>query len=445
MSRVNPTILSVKALVGSIRRNLEGDFSGVHVQGEIVGLTRAASGHIYLTLKDSSAQIRAMIFKTNARFLKFQPMDGMEIVARGKISVYEPRGEMQFVVDSMEPVGDGALALAFEKLKKELAQKGWFASERKQDIPEFPSCVGIVTSLSAAALYDALRILLARQPGLHIIVSPTPVQGAQAPPQIVAALNNLDESGLCDVIIIVRGGGSPEDLWAFNDPVVVEAVVNCNTPAISGVGHEIDVTLCDLAADVRAATPTAAAQAATFDHRRLDVELLASTRRLAWAVSRIIETRQQGLDEMRFDFVQSAVRQVSSRNLEFLNLRDRLFRSQPLLGLKQRRESLRDNNKRLIHSIRRFVKSKNDSLALMTQRAPGSATRKIAEHGRRLELFARQLDNLSPLAVLGRGYAIARDAETGKVARRARDHPLNSRLELILREGSLAVSVIKGK
>ncbi len=442
---MNNKIFSVKALVGAIRKNLEGDFHHVRVQGEIVALTRAASGHLYFTLKDAGAQIRAMMFKTNARFLKFTPEDGMEVVVRGRVGVYEPRGEMQLVADAIDPVGYGALALAFENLKKELAQKGYFDLEAKKAIPEFPSCVGIVTSLSAAALYDALRVLFARQPGLHVIVSPAPVQGETAPPMIATAVSDIDALGVCDVILVVRGGGSPEDLWAFNDPRVVQAVFQCNTPTISGVGHEIDVTLCDLAADLRAATPTAAAQAATEDYGRLADSLIAGQERLRRSAERHIHTLQQDLDVLTDDLERNTQNHTRVLQRELANYGDRLMRTQPLHRIAQKKETLKENRKQLSQNILRRLKAEAEMLKTAADRLPRSIKQNVEGHRSGYEMHFRQLKNLSPLGVLKRGYAIARDPDTGKIARRAADHPPDSRLEVLLGQGALdvRVSIIK--
>jgi len=441
-SRTRRMVLSVKALVNAARRLLESDFSVVDVLGEVVGFTRAASGHVYWTLKDDKAQIRCMMYRTNARFLPFSPADGIQVVASGRLSVYEPRGEMQLLVDRMEPAGEGALAAAFEKMKKELAAKGYFDADRKKPLPDSPSSVGVVTSLSAAALFDTLRTLLERQPGLHIVVSPTPVQGAGAPEKIARALSDLDRNARCQVILLVRGGGSPEDLWAFNDPVVVEAVVNCETPVVTGVGHEIDLTLSDLAADFRAVTPTAAAQAVVPDHEDQQEALAGFLDRSSRAVGRRVQNESRRLDD-QWTFLGRAVRrELDERRRAAEALRERLVRGDPLRRIQRDRLALAMWSRSLAASVERLVEKNKTRQALLAGKMIREAEGRLLGAKVKLEGQRARLFDLSPLAVLRRGYAIVRDAKTKKVARRARDHSPGSRLDVRLHEGELKVEVL---
>ena len=253
-------ILSVTELTEEIRKILEGTFPSVWVQGEISNFKRAPSGHAYFTLKDENSQLRSVMFKNQNRSLKFKLEDGLKILAWGRVNVYSPRGEYQLIVETMEPAGLGGLMLALEQLKAKLAAEGLFDVSRKRPLPRRPHNVGVVTSATGAAVRDIIRIIKRRSPGINILVSPTSVQGDKAPDEIVAALGRLTISGVPEVIIIGRGGGSIEDLWAFNDERVVRAIASCPVPIVSAVGHETDFTLSDLASDLRASTPSAAAE-----------------------------------------------------------------------------------------------------------------------------------------------------------------------------------------
>ena len=248
---------------------LEEVFPTIWVQGEISNLARPASGHIYFTLKDNTAQVRCAMFRNRQSGLRFKPESGMEVLARANISLYEGRGEYQLIVESLQPAGDGALQLAFEQLKKKLAEEGLFAEEHKQTLPAFPQTIGIITSPTGAALRDVLSVLRRRYPAGNIVIYPVPVQGEGAGNKIAAALQQADLRQECDVLILTRGGGSLEDLWAFNEEVVARAVFNCRIPIVAGVGHEIDFSIADFVADQRAPTPSVAAELVSPDSHRL--------------------------------------------------------------------------------------------------------------------------------------------------------------------------------
>ncbi|MCC6157095.1 MAG: exodeoxyribonuclease VII large subunit [Deltaproteobacteria bacterium] len=435
------TVLTVKALVSGARRELEGSFGDVAVQGEIASLTRAASGHLYFTLKDEAAQVRCVMFRTSARFLAFDPAEGTEIVATGRLTIYEPRGDLQLGVETLAPVGAGALAQAFERLKLELAAKGYFDAERKVAIPDDARCVGVVTSLSAAALFDALRILLARQPGLRVIVAPTPVQGAAAPAQIAGAIELLDRRGECDVILVVRGGGSPEDLWAFNDPEVVRAVAECRTPIVSGIGHEIDVTLCDLAADLRAATPTHAAQASVPDHRAQRELADRAARRLGLATMRrinlAIERHDRADAGLRAWWARRGARDVK----RIADLSARLRRQEPRRRLATQRREMERVAVRMTPPMRRLIDERRRRVDLAHERLRVAIRRHLRESNADATALRARLDDLSPTAVLARGYAIVRDVRTGRVARRAGDFHAGDAVAIRLASGELDANV----
>ena len=267
-----PKVLSVSQLNFYIKSLIENDpkLNIVFLTGEISNLTdHYRSGHIYLSLKDEKSVIRAVMFSGNARNLRFKPVDGMKVICRGRVALYEPNGQYQLYIEDMQPDGIGALTLAYEQLKKTLSEKGIFDSERKKPLPKFPKTVGVVTSPTGAAVQDILNILYRRFPCINVVMCPVLVQGENAPAQLVRAVKTLDEHNACDVIIIGRGGGSIEDLWAFNSEELAYAIYDCKIPVISAVGHETDFTICDFASDMRAPTPSAAAELAVPDKEEL--------------------------------------------------------------------------------------------------------------------------------------------------------------------------------
>ena len=290
------TTLTVSGLTALIKEKLEGAFPPLWVSGELSNLSRPSSGHLYFTLKDDSAELRCAMFKGMNRFLRFQPEDGMQVILNGKLTVYEQRGTYQLIAKRMEPAGLGTLYLAFEALKKSLSEKGWFEPEIKKPIPHYPQSIGIVTSKTGAAIQDILTILSRRAPYAGIIVKHTTVQGTGSAEQIAEAVHALDKSGFANVIIVGRGGGSLEDLWAFNEEAVAAAVFECETPVISAVGHETDMTICDMAADFRAPTPSAAAEIAARPAEEIMFEINSYNAGLSRVMENSLRNAWQELD-----------------------------------------------------------------------------------------------------------------------------------------------------
>jgi len=364
---------TVTQLTFRIRKMLEGDpeLQDVWVDGEISNLSRPVSGHIYFTLKDKNASVRCMVWKTDAMKLQVDLQDGMAIEAHGRITVYEPQGQYQLAVNLVQPKGEGALYQEFIRLKAKLDADGLFDSERKRPIPELPHMIGIVTSGTGAALRDMLNTLRRRLPIVQVILSPSPVQGVDAPPALIKALNRLNQYSP-DVILLARGGGSIEDLWAFNDEQVVRAVAASKTPIISGVGHETDFTLCDFASDLRAPTPTAAAELAT----QITIDDLVDTQ--ASLRTRLINLTSNLLTD-QFAFVSS----LTSR-LKFVSP-DRLIQSE---------------TQRMDEFSRRMFSSLRHILLLELSNLDGASKR---------------LQTLNPSGILSRGYAIVTRKADGKV------------------------------
>lgn len=365
-----PRVLSVSQINFYIKSIIENDGSlqFVLVTGEISNLTvHQRSGHIYLSLKDSNSVISAVMFAGNARRLKFRLENGMKVICRGRISVYEPSGRYQLYIEDMQPDGVGALTLAFEQLKKSLAQKGLFDNAHKKPLPKFPKTIGVITSPTGAAVQDITNIIRRRFPSADIVLAPVLVQGESAPEQLVRAVNKFSESKIADVVIIGRGGGSAEDLWAFNDEQLAYAVYNCETPIISGVGHETDFTVCDFVADVRASTPSAAAELAVPDRQELMSYYFKQKQYISAMLDRKIKTAQLRLE----------------------NQQRRISASSPKLKAEQLEKQLSAKSEKLTRFMNIYISNKENKL--------------IAAKGK--------LDGLNPLNVLNRGYAIAEKDE----------------------------------
>lgn len=365
-----PRVLSVSQINFYIKSIIENDGSlqFVLVSGEISNLTvHQRSGHIYLSLKDSNSVISAVMFAGNARRLKFRLENGMKVICRGRISVYEPSGRYQLYIEDMQPDGVGALTLAFEQLKKSLAQKGLFDNAHKKPLPKFPKTIGVITSPTGAAVQDITNIIRRRFPSADIVLAPVLVQGESAPEQLVRAVNKFSASKIADVIIIGRGGGSAEDLWAFNDEQLAYAVYNCETPIISGVGHETDFTVCDFVADVRASTPSAAAELAVPDRQELMSYYFKQKQYISAMLDRKIKTAQLRLE----------------------NQQRRMSASSPKLKAEQLEKQLSAKSEKLTRFMNIYISDKENKL--------------IAAKGK--------LDGLNPLNVLNRGYAIAEKDE----------------------------------
>lgn len=365
-----PRVLSVSQINFYIKSIIENDGSlqFVLVTGEISNLTvHQRSGHIYLSLKDSDSVISAVMFAGNARRLRFRLENGMKVICRGRISVYEPSGRYQLYIEDVQPDGVGALTLAFEQLKKSLAQKGLFDNAHKKPLPKFPKTIGVITSPTGAAVQDITNIIRRRFPSADIVLAPVLVQGESAPEQLVRAVNKFSASKIADVIIIGRGGGSAEDLWAFNDEQLAYAVYNCETPIISGVGHETDFTVCDFVADVRASTPSAAAELAVPDRQELMSYYFKQKQYISAMLDRKIKTAQLRLE----------------------NQQRRMSASSPKLKAEQLEKQLSAKSEKLTRFMNIYISDKENKL--------------IAAKGK--------LDGLNPLNVLNRGYAIAEKDE----------------------------------
>ncbi|MBI5463030.1 MAG: exodeoxyribonuclease VII large subunit [Gammaproteobacteria bacterium] len=434
-------IYSVGRLNAEARALLEGAFPLIWVQGELSNVSRPSSGHLYFTLKDASAQIRCAMFRGNNRFLRFRPEDGAQVVVRANLSLYEARGDYQLIVQSMEAAGDGALQRTFEALKQKLAAEGLFDAAHKVDLPALPRRIGVITSPTGAAIRDILSVLARRFPAIPVLVYPVPVQGQGAGAEIAATIRRADARRDCDVLIVARGGGSLEDLWAFNEEIVARAIYDCGLPIVSGVGHEVDFTIADFVADRRAPTPSVAAEMVSPDRnewlnqlRALDAELYKRLarrierlgERLAWLGKRLqqqhpgqrLRQRAQRLDELEQRLHRATYSALHRRTARLATVHAQLQRHHPGARL----QHLRDLHSALARRL---------NVAVQTQ------LKQLRQH---LAAFARALDTVSPLATLERGYAIVTLSD-GRVLHDAQHVRPGDSIEARLARGRLRCSV----
>lgn len=395
-----PPVLTVSQLNYYIKSVIENDprLGVVLVSGEISNLTdHYRSGHIYLSLKDQRCVVRAVMFAGNARRLQFRPQDGMKVLCRGRISVYEPSGQYQLYIEDMQPDGVGSLALAFEQLKNKLGQEGLFDQSRKKPLPRFPRTVGVITSPTGAAVQDIRNILTRRFPNINIILCPVLVQGDGAPPQLIDAVRKLDAEGRCDVIIIGRGGGSIEDLWAFNNETLARTIAACRTPVISAVGHETDFTICDFVADMRAPTPSAAAELAVPDVRELRAYYQSQRQYLQSLMENRIRRQRAQLDRLR-----------------------RLAESAGPVG-----------------RCRRL----SDRYRFFQRQLKTVADKKISIEELKLKKTAAKLDSLNPLAILARGYTLAE--QNGNIVPTAEKLDREKPFDLVFSDGKITAKAVE--
>ncbi|HEX9078796.1 MAG TPA: exodeoxyribonuclease VII large subunit, partial [Desulfuromonadaceae bacterium] len=400
------TILTVSRLTALLRGVLEENFEQVWVEGEVSNLSFPSSGHMYLTLKDSGAQLRCVMFKSAVKNLKFRPADGMGLIVRGRISVYDQRGEYQLICEYMEPQGIGALQAAFMQLKERLAGEGLFDEAHKRPMPPFPRRLGVITSPTGAAIHDILNVLRRRFASLEILLYPVRVQGEGSGLEIARAIEDMNRLGLVDVLIVGRGGGSLEDLWAFNEERVARAVHRSRIPIISAVGHETDWTICDFAADLRAPTPSAAAELviASTDQLRGQVEALDHRLR------RAMETRLRSL-EARLETLRRALHDPSTmlghQAQRVDDLAERLERGLEHAVKRRGEQFYRLNQSLLFHNPMQAVADTRQHLRLLLSQAEHHLAARLELLKQRFTGNAARLEVLSPLATLSRGYAIA--------------------------------------
>jgi exodeoxyribonuclease VII large subunit len=436
-------VYTISQLNAEVRLLLERGLSVVWVEGELSNLSQPASGHWYFSLKDRNAQIRCAMFRQRNIAVGFAPRAGQHVLARGRVSVYEARGDYQLIVEHLEEAGVGALRREFEKLKVKLANEGLFALEHKRALPAFPQRIGVVTSPTGAALRDILHVLARRFAPATVLIYPTPVQGAAAAPGIVAALELASSRGECDVLILARGGGSLEDLWAFNDERVARAIRACAVPVVTGIGHEIDFTIADFAADARAPTPSAAAESVVPDRHTWVTALGRSAHRLDAAMGRELRGAVSRLDTalQRLSLAHPGVR-LAQQQQRLDELEQRIthaLRSE----LHHKRGRLGDVFARLVrHSPDRLVRDLRVRHELFAERLRHALLSCVAQVEHRLTLAQRTLDTVSPLATLARGFAIITRPADGALIADASRVNIGDEIEARLDRGRLRARVL---
>jgi len=443
VTKIQRDVFTVSRLNREVRDILEGNFPLIWLEGELSNVSRPASGHLYFSLKDASAQVSCAMFRNKNQLIRFKPEDGMQVLVRARVSVYEARGNYQLIIEHMEEAGDGALQRAFEVLKKKLASEGLFDEKFKKPLPVLPKQIGVITSPSGAAIRDILTVLKRRFPSIPVIIYPVPVQGEDAKTKIANRLKQVSERGECDVIILARGGGSLEDLWAFNEEIVVRAIFDCTIPVINAVGHEIDFTIADFVADVRAATPSMAAELATPDQQEWRQSLDYIQSRFVSVINKSLEHRKQQLDwlskRLRHPgrYLQDVAQKLDEQEQRMKNairstikhavakiseLQAHIHRHTPLHRIRQQQQQCQSLFQRMQRTQHDIIHNKQQHLTLL----------------------ARALDAVSPLATLDRGYAIVNKLPENRLVRKASELKAGDQIETRLGKGRI-ISTVTGQ
>ena len=434
-------ILTPSSLNRLVRDLLEDALPLIWIEGELSNVARPASGHLYFTLKDSGAQVRCAMFRPKSGWLKFKPVDGMHVLVRARVGLYEPRGEFQLVAEHMEQAGEGALQREFEQLKARLDAEGLFDPARKRALPRYARRIGVITSATGAAVRDVLSVMSRRWPLADVDVLPVPVQGREAPPAIVNMLRKASASGRYDVLLLTRGGGSLEDLWAFNDEQVARAIHASVVPVVSAVGHEIDFSIADFVADLRAPTPSAAAELLVPDALALRRHLQQLQQRLITLEQRRLQSRSQRVDHLLSRLQAQRPQARLARDRERLqHLHRRLLGVQREQAQQQRARLDRVHARLLAQHPRLRLQLLQRRASELSQRLRQSMERRLERDRLTLQQVARTMHAVSPLATLDRGYAILFDAE-GKVLRSAQNIATGTPLRARLADGELPLSV----
>jgi exodeoxyribonuclease VII large subunit len=435
-------IYTVSTLSEELKNLLEAHFDFVWVEGEISNFRSPLSGHFYMVLKDEKAQIRAVMFRPQTRYLKFMPQDGMKVIVRGRVAIYEPRGEYQVVLDYMEPLGVGALALAFEQLKQKLASQGIFDESVKKPLPFLPQRVAVITSPTGAAIRDFLKIIRRRFANLEIIVVPVKVQGEGAAAEMVEALALVNRELDVDVIVLTRGGGSLEDLWAFNQEELALAIRASRVPVVSAVGHEIDVTISDLAADLRAPTPSGAAELLVAEKETLKQQIMQLQARLQSGLKTELASLQEKLR-----FLSRGLRDPRKRLadswLRLDEMENRLSRMMSFMIMDRKRSLAAGERVLILHSPLKIIAGLKQKIEFQSRSIGMLVTRTLRDCRTVISMLQEKLKDMSPLSVLGRGYSITRTLPEKRVLRSSSQVNQGDRVNVKLAEGELECLVEK--
>lgn len=421
---------------------LENGLSRIWVEGEISNLAKPASGHVYFSLKDASAQVRCAWFRQRQRGPTINLKNGDQILVFGKVSIFEARGDYQVIVEQLEPAGEGELRRRYEELKKKLAAEGLFDEENKQALPDVPQRIGLITSPTGAAVRDMITVLARRFPSIPVMVYPTAVQGEFAAPQIVTTINAAVERNECDVLIIGRGGGSLEDMWPFNEEIVARAIAACPIPIVSAVGHEIDFTIADFVADVRAPTPSGAAELVVPDHAEWLRQLVTTSSRIGQLARRYLEDRFQEIDWLGKRLTQSSPAATVARQGDRLRSLRQVLIGTIRHDLSIRRRNIDDTQARLLQrSPAMDVQQSMRRMSALEQRLESAGRSRIDHLQQRLKLAGRTLESVSPLATLQRGYAIVTERESGQLLTDASSVAAGTNIRARLADGALEATV----
>lgn len=412
-----PSVYTVSSLLRVSKALLESSLGRVRVEGEISNLSRPASGHLYFTLKDERSQVRCALFRGQRTRLTVEPADGLKVVASARVSLYEPRGDYQLIVDSLRPAGEGALQLAFEALKRQLEAEGLFDPAHKQQLPALPRRIGVITSPSGAVIHDILTTLRRRFPAIPVLLYPVPVQGEGAADRIAAAIDLAGERAECDALILARGGGSLEDLWPFNEEAVARAIHDCPIPIVSSVGHETDVTIADFVADVRAPTPTAAAELLSPDARQWQQQLGYLGLRLTRALEDGLRTRHQRLDTLSRQLIDPKTR-IRQHGERLAGLARRLVQAMTLTGQARQTRLVRAQARLMAQLPLSRIREQQRYRQQLTARLLRAEAALHAQRRARLAGLAKRLDTLNPLGTLHRGFAILYQTDRKTIVRR---------------------------
>lgn len=435
-------VLSVSRLVTEVRAVLEGSFPLLWLEGEISNLASPRSGHLYFSLKDAHSQVRCALFRNKRNLLRFTPKDGDKVLARVRVTLYEPRGDFQLVIEHMEPAGEGLLKQAFEALKAKLDKEGLFAAERKKDLPRYPACAGIITSPSGAAIRDVLHVLERRFPTMRVIIYPAQVQGEQAPAELRDALQRAIKRNECDVLILTRGGGSLEDLAAFNDEPLARAIADCPIPLVSAVGHEIDFTIADFVADRRAPTPSAAAELISPDRDNLLDQTKGATVRLRKSIDVQLQSLQQQSRHLKQRVQQQHPMALLRQQQQRLDEAWIQLQREMQQGLFLSRTKLQSLAQELKHqSPERKLNAMRERRLTLAKHLGNGMNHFLQQRRSTLANPAARLHGISPLATLTRGYSILRKTDTKQIIRSTENTGIGDQLTAILKEGELDVEV----
>jgi len=442
MQTSNRTILNVSELNAEVNQLLTRGFPLLWVEGEISNLVRPASGHLYFTLKDNKSQIRSAMFRNRNMKLTIQPENGMKVLVRGRVGLYEPRGDYQLIAEHMEDAGVGQLQRQFEALKQKLADAGLFAEEHKKEFPEYPKRIGVITSPTGAAVRDILQVLSRRSPHTPVLIYPVSVQGEASKTQIETAIRRANVDKTCDVLILARGGGSIEDLWSFNEENVAKAIYNSEIPIACGVGHEIDFTIADFVADLRAPTPSAAAELITPDRNQLLTDIIQTQLWMTQTIKQNIKQKRQRLEwidaRLQLQKPSNKIQQQAQR-LDELNIR-----------LQQKMTSLLRDKKTQTNNLNSRLKSNTPSRKLAEQeqafshfsaRLHQSINKKIQQEQSNFKIQVAMLDSISPLKTLERGYSIIKDSDSGDLITSTAKLKPKQKIVIKLKDGEASAQI----